>query len=357
MTCGLVLAGGGARGAYEMGVLAELLPKLDTKIDIVVGTSIGAVNATFLAARADDAVGDVVEAGVDAWSKLQLKDIIRSVPHLSRDALLDAAPIERTLERLVDVGQIERNVTGGDLTAAAVVATASATGRTVVFHCGGNPKEVDDRRRDIHYAATPLGYGHIRASAALPALFPAVEVTAPPGAEGWYFDGGTRLNTPIKPAIELGADRVVVVGLSSIAPRDPPQEDQSRPDVFASASHVLQGLFDDQLTADMRELTDRNARPRRDDDKVIPYIFVAPQTRGAIGDAAAEVFREDLGRFRDLLHDPGLGVLGRLVHGGEDAIHGELLSYLFFDPTFADRLMQMGRDDAARTLAEGLWRT
>jgi NTE family protein len=365
MTCGLVLAGGGARGAYEIGVLAELLPVLADRgeqVDIVVGTSIGAVNAGFLAARAGSPVKEVVDEGVAAWSQLELDQIITSplLPRLHRDSLLDPSPIEETLHRLVDVDRIATNVAAGAITAAAVVATANATGRSVVFHHGG-PDVPRDRTRDIEYVPTTLRREHIRASAALPTLFPAVEITEPADAAGWYFDGGTRLNAPIKPARALGADRIIIVGLNAIAARDRSRgQPEGKPDLFEGASHVLQGLFNDPLAADVRELGERNAHPRGD-DVVIPYIFVAPLERTGIGDVAAEVFRERYGRVRDLFRHPGLAALGRLLGGGEDAIHGELLSYLFFAPAFATRLIAMGRADARRWLEadhdDGPWRT
>jgi NTE family protein len=364
MTCGLVLAGGGARGAYEMGALAELLPALERNgdtIDIVVGTSIGAVNAGFLAALAGSPASEVVEKGIDAWSTLELDQIIASplLPRLHRDALLDPSPIEQTLERLVDVDRIASNVAARRIEAAAVVATSNASGGSVVFHAGG-PDVPRDRKRDIEYVPTALGRQHIRASAALPALFPAVEITEPADAAGWYFDGGTRLNTPIKPALALGADRVIIVGLNSIIARDRPGGPQGKPDMFEGASHLLQGLFNDPLAADVRELADRNDHPRGDDE-VIPYIFVAPLGRTQIGDVAAQVFRDQYGHLRDFFRHPGIAAFGRLLGGGEDAIHGELLSYLFFAPQFAHRLIAMGRADARRWLdAEhdgGPWRT
>src|SRR5213078_4908205 len=99
----------------------------------------------------------------------------------------------------------------------AVATTSALTGRTVVFHAGGREPEHDSVRQ-IDYVATKLDGTHIRASGAIPGLFPAVLVDAPEHARGWYFDGGTRLNTPIKPALELGAERLVVIGLNSIAP-------------------------------------------------------------------------------------------------------------------------------------------
>src|SRR5581483_1276475 len=106
---------------------------------------------------------------------------------------------EMTLERIVDFDQLARNVADGALETVAVATTSALTGRTVVFHAGGDSPE-HDAVRQIDYVAARLDGSHIRASGSIPTLFPAVHVDAPERARGWYFDGGTRLNTPIKPA-------------------------------------------------------------------------------------------------------------------------------------------------------------
>ena len=103
---------------------------------------------------------------------------------------------------------------------AGVVATSALTSRSVVFHSGGD-SPAPDHRREIDYVATRLLADHVLASAAIPAIFPAAHVEQPPIAAGWYFDGGTRLNTPIKPALKLGAERMVVVALTSLGARAP----------------------------------------------------------------------------------------------------------------------------------------
>lgn len=134
----------------------------------------------------------------------------------------------------------------------AAVATSYRTSRSVVFHHGGAPPPPDPVR-GIDYAATRLSEVHVRASAAIPVLFPAVEVTRPSRAAGWYGDGGTRLNTPLKPALRLGADPLVVIGLTSIASTREATEDQ-RPDIFAGAAQMLQAGLADQLANDVATL-------------------------------------------------------------------------------------------------------
>ena len=103
-----------------------------------------------------------------------------------------------------------------------------------------------------------LGAEHILASSAIPALFPAVRVTEPERAAGWYFDGGPRLNTPIKPALWLGAERVIVIALNAVAAsRTPPPEHQ--PDFYVGAAHLLHAALGDPLAHDIRTLANRNA--------------------------------------------------------------------------------------------------
>ena len=220
------------------------------------------------------------------------------------------------------------------------------------------------------------------ASSAIPALFPAVRVTTPEPAAGWYYDGGSRLNTPIKPALWLGAERVIVIALNSVAPsRTPPPEQQ--PDFYVGAAHLLHAALGDPLAQDIRTLANTNAliaaeltatngrsrnhRPaaRRQQQpgglaepvQPVPYIFIAPEDPLAIGEIARRVYRKHYGRpwnagARDLW------LLGKILDGGADAMHGELLSYLFFAGEFAEELIQLGQADAQRWIDEhpaGLW--
>jgi NTE family protein len=277
------------------------------------------------------------------------------------DSLLDPSPLTETLNDMIAFRQIHENVEQGHLLAAAVVASSGATNLSVVFHDGG-PDPPPDRRRGIEYVRTTLNEAHVRASAAIPLLFPAVAVDTD-GARHWYFDGGTRLNTPIKPAIELGAGRVIVVALNSLAPRSDPR-DEPRPDALDGAGQIIQGLLVDPLVNDVHTLASINqmlddtsaakvaAHERRTGRRRIGYILVAPQDPDEIGRIAAEVYQQHFGSAIDLVHSPNVAALGRLVSAGRSADHGELFSYLFFAEAFADRLIELGRRDAARWLRE-----
>jgi NTE family protein len=377
----LVLSGGGARGAYEMGALSELLPELERRGEapsIIVGTSVGAFNAAFLAANAHRPAREAVADGIRFWKEMGWTDSLAPIGSRGGDAglrrlmgqllgvrrprvhaLLDPSPLERTLTRLVSFEQVARNVEDGALGSVAVATLSAHTGRTVVFHAGGESPE-RDAVRQIDYVAAPLTSSQVRASGAIPGMFPAVHVDSPARARGWYYDGGTRLNTPIKPALSLGADRVVVIGLNSIAPGPDELAGPRRPDVYEGSGLVMQALLIDRLVEDMRELAAENVSDEGD-ERLIPYVFVAPRKRDEIGAIAARVWNERYSGVRGLARDRDLSLLGRFVAGGDDAAHGELLSLLFFSPEFAGELISLGRAHAREWLAQehadGPWRT
>ena len=371
---GLVLAGGGARGAYEIGALSVLLPWLERengqRPDVVVGTSVGALNAAYIAAHANEPTAELVEQGCQIWREIRYRDVldpILSIGELSTVSrlavsllfrgvapysLLDPAPLGATLPRLITFADIHKNVTDPDagLRVCAVVATAAHTNRSVVFHDGG-PNPASDERRGIDYVPTEIMEAHVQASAAIPVAFPGIEVQQPDAARGWYFDGGTRLNTPIKPALALEATRVIVIGLNSVSPA--PASAQ-RPDLFDGASQIVQGLLVDPLMNDVETLATINetlisgGRAGGGDDqrKVVPYIFIAPQTPNKLGEIAQQVYHECYSRLKGMAHSRDLAWLGRLIGAGRSTTRGELFSYLFFAPEFATKLIELGRADA-----------
>jgi NTE family protein len=388
----LVLAGGGARGAYEAGALNALAPALsehEQAPDILVGTSIGALNGSFYAARAHQPFEAATEAALEMWRELSWDDALRplaSPSELARvlgvaamfarlpwaadpSALLDTSPLRGTLERLVSFERIENNVEDGTLTAAAVVATSYASTNSVVFHHGG-PALESDPTRAIEYAATVLKPEHVLASAAIPGAFPAVEVHEPPAAAGWYGDGGVRLNAPLKPALSLGADRVVVIGLNSSAT---PAGRARRPDMIDGVAQLLQVVLADQLAEDVATLATVNealkrTRPsasarsvavKRRRRRKIPYIFISPCDRLAIGRLARETYKDHYAGISGFVRDSDVALLGRYVNAERSAVHGELLSYLFLARKFIDKLIAMGESDAKDWLEArhdaGLW--
>jgi NTE family protein len=399
---GLVLSGGGARGAYEAGALSVLGPVLDRRGErptICVGTSVGAVNAAYLAGAAHLSAEEAIAGGVDRWSSIKMAQVLKplvrrqvplsllryageifSLPGVRLPSLLDPAPFEANLKNWIPWSSIHRNIRNGVVDSIGIVTTAARTGRTVVF-VERNEQRKLHRSHVIDYVSAKLAHEHVRASAAIPILFPPVRIDKPADARGWYFDGGTRLNTPIKPALDLGANRLVVIGMDSIndPPLEPGRHESEPPDFGDGALHVLNGMLVDPVVEDMRILGninmffaqesgngDRRAQEgRRITDgseaarryrtargkppyRLVPYMFIAPEKRGAIGQLARDVFRSRYGGFKGL-RSPDVRLLERLI-GGESPQHGELLSYLFFDPEFIEELIRMGQQDARRWL-------
>ena len=236
-----------------------------------------------------------------------------------------------------------------------VVATSYETGRSIVFHHGGDTPPANEERA-IDYVSARLDEAHVRASAAIPVIFPGVEVTEPSSWSGWYGDGGARLNAPLNPALALGAERVIVIGLNSsvVAPKD--LSVTTRPDLFDGASSLLSVLAD-QLTSDVAALTTINEAVEQDDDSgkeragsKIPYIFVVPSDRLKIGRIAIDVYQRHYKCIRALLRSPNLALLGRITDAARNPRHGELYSYLFLAREFMDELIELGRTDAQRWL-------
>jgi NTE family protein len=374
VTVALVLGGGGARGAYEAGALSVLLPVLEDRGErprIVIGTSAGALNASFLAAQAHLDARAVIPGALAIWESIRWGDVagrlisvgslrrvsgyageVLGLPGARLESLLDPAPLRATLRERVDFDQIERNVHAGMLDVVGVVATSALTGRSVVFHSGlGSPPQ--DRRRGIDYVPTALREDQVLASAAIPVVFPAVSVKQPTVARGWYFDGGARLNTPVKPALEFGAQRVVVIAVTSLAPGPAQVAGPQRPDALAGAGQILLGLLDDQLTTDVQTLATINGLTRASrvvagKKRRVPYIVIAPGSRRAVGDLAVRVLRDHYGGLLQALRSPDISLLARLLAGNADAQHAELLSFLLFSPEFAAALIELGQHDAQR---------
>ncbi|WP_317495859.1 patatin-like phospholipase family protein [Haloechinothrix sp. LS1_15] len=383
----LVLSGGGARGAYEAGALSVLLPELQRQGQrprLVVGSSVGALNATYLAATAHLDAEEAVTGLLRLWRGLELGKVIRplilrhlplfaarylgsslSLPVQRGNSLLDPAPLRGNLREWVDWEALRSNLDNGRVDALAVVCTAVWTGRTVAF-CDSKVEPPDHRSHILDYVRCQVELEHVLASAAIPMLFPPVHIEHPDEARGWYIDGSTRLDTPLKPALDLGAERVVVVGTSSVAEPDdrPGQHESAPPSIADGAVNVLHGDVVDPLIEDMRMLGNVNMffaegapgahRYRRARGKPayrqVPYIFVGPP-RNAIGELAVEVFRDRYSGVK-ALRSPDLALLGALLGPG-GAGRGELLSYVFFDSEFLGALAEMGAADARHWLDNG----
>ena len=394
MGIGLVLPGGGARGAYEAGALSVLLPALagrGERVEIVCGTSVGGINAAVVAAVAALDPAAQAETLLARWRAIRKGDVIRPVigvgtaigllrlageilelPGLRAASLMDPTPLARSLESWIDWDALHDNVAAGLIAAVCVVATSVERGVPVGFVESAAAAPRSDR--EIEYVHTRLDGQHVRASAAIPLLFPPVAVSAPVGAAGHYVDGATRLNAPIAPVLALGAERVIVVGYEPFAPQRGAAR-SSAPRLADVAANALDGLLLDQVAHDVRRMlavnaffaehpsigTSRAARAYREAQgrppyRRISYALVAPERRGEIGALAEATFTERYGGLRGL-RSPDFALLSRLLGGAAAAARGELLSFVFFDEVFIARLLELGRRDAERWLSAhpGFW--
>lgn len=389
----LVMSGGGARGAYEAGVLSWVLDELPRRLgrpvrfQIVTGTSVGAIHACFVAANQGkpDAgkrlIGIWESLNVGGVYKVGLGDAVRIPlrllgiagarkeeaedglpPRLS--GLLDTLPLERLVAESIAWDDLRRNVDTGELDAVAIAATEIASGKSVVW--------IDDRGHAVRRWAhdpfvvarpTRLEPRHALASAAIPFLFPA------PVIDGSYFcDGGLRLNTPLAPALRLGADRLLIVGLRHVAtPEEEAALAQQRESNYSSLSYlagkVLNALLLDHVDYDVDRLRLVNAILDTGMRTYGPeFLIRMNQTITELRGTPYRVVRNiylrpsrDLGVMAsDCLtqHRQSAGVLPWLRDAAlRYAMHGivaeaDLLSYIYFDRCYAEHLIELGRADA-----------
>ncbi len=386
-----VLSGGGARGAYEAGVLQCGLAGVPVhvgrpvRVDVVSGTSVGAIQACWIAGMAGEpgAGGRLADvwrsldmAGVYQWS---VTDIVglplralgigvggsKSEVGRSRLAgLLDTGPLERLVFDRIPWEGLRRNLDAGVVDAVAIAGTEIETGRTVVWVDQPNGT-LRGWARDPFVVAerTQLRPEHALASAAIPFLFPAVRVGP------WYYcDGGLRLNTPLAPALRLDADRLLIVGLRHI----PTAAEQlalarAREEQFGSipylAGKVLNALLLDHVDYDVDRLRVVNAILDTGVQAFGPEFL--PRINGAIEKLDETPYRVVKNVYLQPSQDldaiasecvghaaprPGLTgrFLDRLIRQARDgAAEADLLSYLLFDRCYAEHLIALGRADAA----------
>jgi NTE family protein len=370
-TTALVLMGGGARTAYQVGVLQALGAMLQLQagrpagfpFQVLVGTSAGALNVAYLAGTATQGL-DAFTALAHFWQRLRSKDVYRlDVPpwvRISRiaaawalwrqtraqGALLDNMPLVDTLHHAISLPGIEDALASKTLKAIAVTASSYTSGVHWTFcHTARDEKQEAWQRPGRRSDFQPITIEHLMASSAIPFLFPSTPLWVD-GRPEYFGDGSMRQVSPLSPAMHLGAHKVLVVGVSQ------PQRSgfvqaaanggQRGPSLGGIAGHAMASVFHDTLQADVEQalrVTSTLQQLPREVAAVLPYrsvdvLAIQPtQSLDALAQQHAQALPPSVRR--------ALGGLGALKGGG-----GSLASYLLFEPGFVSALIALGEQDA-----------
>jgi len=360
----LILTGGGARAAYQVGVLralAEIIPEAaGNPFPIICGTSAGAINAAALAADAAD-FRRAVRRLMYVWKHFQVRDVYRADPWgafynsarwilgvatgglATRGpvSLLDNSPLGDLLRRYLDFSAIQRSIDDGHLTALSVTCSGYSSGQSVTFFQGQVALEPWQRARRIG-VPMPITLEHLLASSALPFIFPPVHIN-----REYFGDGSMRQIAPVSPALHLGADRLLVIGTArESAAGQERVKGESFPPLAQIAGHALNSIFLDSLEVDLerlqrinrtielipREVLHRTRYPLHQVD----FRMLAPSEEL---ERIALAYAHELPRTIRIL----LNSVGALRRSGAN-----VLSYLLFEKSYCRALIRLGYEDTMR---------
>jgi NTE family protein len=382
----IVLSAGGVRGAYQVGVIDGIVDVLGCRgaagpplFNLFSGTSIGSINAAYLAAnadRADHAIGGLAEI----WSQLDPEETLRFSPlsllwgwprwrvpgrsepdcesgYVGR-SLLDPRPIQALLERAIDWGRLHANIRASLVRALVIAALDIFEGRTTLFAELAPGLPFRPYPYPPHTLLTPVTTDHVLASTALPIVFPARSIGG-----RYYMDGGVRFSTPITPALRANADRVLVISLLYQPPGPEPENTLHYPGIAFLLGHIFSTLLLDPVLPNLENLRQTNRildilaetldPPARADvtrnlershilpSHTVPTLVFRPSENLALLTSA--FLREELDRGR---LSPIWRAILRAVKCGQADHQALLASLLLLDGRLAARLIELGRRDA-----------
>ena len=358
---GLVLPGGGARGAYQVGVLKainEIKPD-SNPFSIISGTSAGAINASLLASRSES-FKEAVELLSGVWSNFRTNKVYRTdtVTMLKSSfqwlltissggilvknpkSLLDNSPLRQLLEDTINLEEIKNNIDKGNLDAFAITAASYSSKKSVTFFQSGQD-DIDWERFLRVGVKTDILIDHLMASIALPLIFPAVKIN-----NEYFGDGAMRQATPLSPAIRLGAEKLLIITTDSKSPNNQLTDNQIYPSIGEVGGYMLDALFTGGLLSDLERLDRVNQIIENSRSNIvqtstkkmnhIEYLVISPSKD--IKKIAKDHFSNVPYSIKLLMK--GLGLKNRN--------ESELLSFLLFESSFTSSLIELGYEDGMR---------
>ncbi len=360
---GLVLTGGGARAAYQIGALkgiSEITSFKENPFNVISGVSAGAINATWIASQTKD-FQESIESVWEGWRSIEIKEVFKTDPltflkigaswlgdlslpgrqkHTKFTYLIDASPLIECLKPKINFEVIQSKIANHSIHGIAVTATNYHNGKSVTFFDGDSSVDLWNRKWN-EARRTTLKLEHVLASSSIPVLFSPIELE-----DGFYGDGGVKLTSPLSPPIHMGAEKVLTIGIH--------HETKSKaPDLMLKPNTVSMGeiigtllnsLFFHSIEEDVARmmrinrtislLSKEQQKTEPDGLRKIPLLAIQPSQD--LGVLASDLYCKFPKALKYLLH--GLGA--------SDVESWDFISYLAFEKEYVSAVLELGYKDA-----------